>query len=350
MEGAALMSGEGAAIVDDGGEPDTRVAVDVLKRITERITYDPDVIEIHPRVKTQILDRRRAMVFDGKPGIDFGMAGNLAFGALLLEGVPVRLSGQDVGRGTFAQRHSILYDVKDGRPYIPLNFLHRSRDEGEEQWQPSRFRIYDSLLSEEAVLGFEYGYSVTHPESLVLWEAQFGDFWNGAQVDVDQFIAAGEAKWRQTSRVVMLLPHGYDGQGPEHSSARIERFLQLCAVDNMRVAIASTPAQYFHLLRRQAKLPKKPLIVFTHKSLLRADDVASSVDDLATGKFETVLADPRRVASAKTRAFSMASAACVASASSAVRAGGDNRRPRSRLSRYNTPMFRSCIGVSRRST
>ncbi len=280
--------------VVDPDTVDTTVPVDTLKRITDRITYAPEVIEIHPRVKTQILDKRRSMVFEGKPGIDFGMAENLAFGSLLLEGVPVRLSGQDVGRGTFAQRHAVLYDVNDGRPYIPLNFLHKSRDEGEEQWHPSRFRIYDSLLSEEAVLGFEYGYSVSHPDSLVLWEAQFGDFWNGAQVQVDQFIAAGEAKWGQRSRVVMLLPHGYDGQGPEHSSARVERFLQLCADDNMRVAIASTPAQYFHLIRRQAKLPKKPLIVFTHKSLLRADDAASHVDDLAGGRFEPVLEDPRR--------------------------------------------------------
>ena len=278
---------------------DTRVPEETLKRITDRITYDPEVIEIHPRVKTQILDKRRAMVFgkengEAKPGIDFGMAENLAFGSLLLEGIPVRLSGQDVGRGTFAQRHAVLYDTNSGRPYIPLNFLHKSRDEGEEQWHPSRFRIYDSLLSEEAVLGFEYGYSVSHPDSLVLWEAQFGDFWNGAQVQVDQFIAAGEAKWQQKSRLVLLLPHGYDGQGPEHSSARIERFLQLCAEDNLRVAIASTPAQHFHLLRRQAKQAKKPLVVFTHKSLLRADDVASSVKELADGRFETVLDDPRK--------------------------------------------------------
>ena len=282
-----------AIVVVDADNVDTKVPVEVLKRITDRITYDPEVIEIHPRVKTQILDRRRAMVFVGKdnggPGIDFGMAENLAFGSLLLEGIPVRLSGQDVGRGTFAHRHAVLYHTTDGRPYIPLNFLHKSRDEGEEQWNPSRFRIYDSLLSEEAVLGFEYGYSVSHPDSLVLWEAQFGDFWNGAQVQVDQFIAAGEAKWGQKTRVVMLLPHGYDGQGPEHSSARIERFLQLAAEDNIRIAIASTPAQYFHLLRRQAKQPKKPLIVFTHKSLLRAEDATSTVAELAQGRFETVM-------------------------------------------------------------
>jgi 2-oxoglutarate dehydrogenase E1 component len=280
-------------------EPETAVALETLKKITERITYDPQVIEIHPRVLKQVLERRREMVFVGKdaggPGIDFGMAEALAFGSLLLEGTPVRISGQDVGRGTFSHRHAVLTDVNDGRAYIPLNHLHKSRDEGEEVWQPSRFRIYDSLLSEEAVLGFEYGYSVGHPDSLVLWEAQFGDFWNGAQIQVDQFISAGEAKWGQRSRVVMVLPHGYDGQGPEHSSGRLERFLQLCAEDNMRVAICSTPAQYFHLLRRQAKQPKKPLVIMSHKSLLRAEDAASSVTELSTGRFETVLDDPRRV-------------------------------------------------------
>ena len=284
-------------------EPDTRVPLETLQKITERITYDPEVIEIHPRVLKQVLERRKEMVLgkaDGSagPGIDFGMAEALSFGSLLLEGTPVRMSGQDVGRGTFSHRHAVLYDVNTGKSYIALNHLHKSRDEGEEEWHPSRFRIYDSLLSEEAVLGFEYGYSVTHPDSLVLWEAQFGDFFNGAQTQIDQFIAAGEAKWSQRSRVVMLLPHGYDGQGPEHSSARIERFLQLCAEDNMRVAICSTAAQYFHLLRRQAKQPKKPLIVFTHKSLLRAEDAASTTKELAEGRFETVLDDPRRGANA----------------------------------------------------
>jgi multifunctional 2-oxoglutarate metabolism enzyme len=279
-------------------EPDTRVPLETLKKITERITFDPQQIEIHPRVLKQVLERRREMVFVGKesgaPGIDFGMAEALAFGSLLLEGSPVRMSGQDVGRGTFSHRHAVLYDVTTAKAYIPLNHLQKSRDEGEEEWHPSRFRIYDSLLSEEAVLGFEYGYSVTHPDSLVLWEAQFGDFFNGAQTQIDQFIASGEVKWNQRSRVVMLLPHGYDGQGPEHSSARLERFLQLCAEDNMRVALCSTPAQYFHLLRRQAKQPKKPLVVFTHKSLLRAEDAASTPMELSAGRFETVLDDPRR--------------------------------------------------------
>ena len=281
---------------EEDATPDTTVSVDLLQQITERITYNPDVIEIHPRVKSMILERRRQMVFQSKsaggPGVDFGMAENLAFGSLLLEGVPVRISGQDVGRGTFAHRHAILYDYKKGTPYVPLDYLDKNRDEGEVEWHPSRFRVYDSLLSEEAVLGFEYGYSVTHSDSLVLWEAQFGDFFNGAQIQIDQFITAGEAKWGQRSRVTMMLPHGFDGQGPEHSSARVERFLQQCAEDNMRVAICSTSAQHFHLLRRQAKQPKKPLVIFTHKSLLRAEDASSDVQELAKGNFETIIDDP----------------------------------------------------------
>lgn len=271
--------------------PNTQIDLETLRQITERTTYDPDVVEIHPRVIEQVLKRRRAMLMEEGGKIDFGAAEILAYGTLLLEGVPIRLSGQDCGRGTFAHRHAVLYDINDGRPYIPLNHLRKSRDEGEEIWQPSRFRVYDSPLSEEAVLGFEYGYSVSHPSSLVLWEAQFGDFFNGAQIQVDQFIASSEAKWGQKSRLVMLLPHGYDGQGPEHSSARIERFLQLCAQGNMRVCNCTTAAQHFHLLRRQAKQKKKPLILFTHKSLLRSEDAASAVQDFIEGEFRTVMAD-----------------------------------------------------------
>ncbi|MDA0713352.1 MAG: 2-oxoglutarate dehydrogenase E1 component, partial [bacterium] len=282
-------------------EPDTKVSVEVLKQITEKVTYDPELIEIHPRVKQFVLERRRSMVFDGKIGIDFGMAEILAYGSLLLEGIPIRLSGQDCGRGTFAHRHAVLYDINDGTPYIGLNHLHTTRDEGEEVWHPSRFRVYDSPLSEEAVLGFEYGYSVRHPKSLVIWEAQFGDFFNGAQIQIDQFISSSETKWRQRSRLTLFLPHGYDGQGPEHSSARIERFLQLCAEDNMRVANCSTAAQLFHLLRRQAKLPKKPLIIFSHKSLLRAEDASSTLSELADGGFSLVIDDPNNPASKKIR-------------------------------------------------
>ncbi len=280
---------------------DTSVPVETLKQIADKVTFDPETIEIHPRVKSLVLDRRRAMVFSGAPGIDFGMAEILAYGTLLLEGIPVRVSGQDCGRGTFAHRHAVLYDINNGKSYIPLNHLHHTRDEGEEVWQPSRFRIYDSPLSEEAVLGFEYGYSVSHPKSLVIWEAQFGDFFNGAQIQIDQFISSSEAKWQQRSRLTMLLPHGYDGQGPEHSSARIERFLQLCAEDNMRIANCSTPAQLFHLLRRQAKLPKKPLVIFTHKSLLRAEDASSKLEELADGLFNFVIDDQRYASSKKSK-------------------------------------------------
>lgn len=271
--------------------PSTAVEESVLKQIVERTTYDPDVVEIHPRVIEHVLNKRKAMLSDKSIKIDFGAAEILAYGSLLLEGTPIRLSGQDCGRGTFAHRHAVLYDINDGRPYIPLNHLRRCRDEGEEVWQPSRFRVYDSPLSEEAVLGFEYGYSVSHPASLVIWEAQFGDFFNGAQIQVDQLISSGEVKWGQKSRLVMFLPHGYDGQGPEHSSARMERFLQLCAQDNMRICNCTTPAQLFHLLRRQAKQKKKPLIVFSHKSLLRAEDASSTVDELSLGFFNTVMAD-----------------------------------------------------------
>ena len=271
--------------------PDTSVKEETLRLITERTTYDPKNIELHPRVVEHTLNRRHAMLFEKNIKIDFGAAEILAYGSMLLEGIPVRLSGQDCGRGTFAHRHAVLYDVNDGRPYIPLNHLKQSLDDGEEKWQPSRFRVYDSPLSEEAVLGFEYGYSVSHPSSLVIWEAQFGDFFNNAQVVVDQFIASSESKWGQKSRLTMLLPHGYDGQGPEHSSARIERYLELCAKDNLRVSNVSSPAQLFHLLRRQAKLKKKPLIIFTHKSLLRAEDAASSVIDFTDGSFKPIIAD-----------------------------------------------------------
>jgi multifunctional 2-oxoglutarate metabolism enzyme len=276
-------------------DPITAVDMDTLIRIGQKITYDPETIEIHPRVRKHILDKRKRSFLNpedpARLDVDFGLAEILAYGSLLLEGVPVRMSGQDCGRGTFAHRHAVMHDINDGKPYIPLNYLDKTRDEGEEEWHPSRFRIYDSPLSEEAVLGFEYGYSVAHPDALVLWEAQFGDFFNGAQIQVDQFLTSGEAKWAQKSRVTMLLPHGYDGQGPEHSSARVERFLQQCAEENMRVAICSNTAQMFHLVRRQAKQAKKPLILFTHKSLLRSEAAASPLEDFATGTFQPILVD-----------------------------------------------------------
>jgi 2-oxoglutarate dehydrogenase E1 component len=223
--------------------------------------------------------------------VDWGFAEALAFGSLLLEGVPIRLSGQDSRRGTFSQRHAVLYDARTGEPYYPLNSL------GADQ---APFSAYDSLLSEAAVLGFDFGYSLDAPHSLVLWEAQFGDFANGAQVIIDQFIVCSTSKWQRESGLVLLLPHGYEGQGPEHSSARPERFLQLCAEDNMQVCNPSSPAQYFHVLRRQMKRNfRKPLILFTPKSLLRHKAAMSPVESLVQGRFTEVLdddaADPARI-------------------------------------------------------
>jgi 2-oxoglutarate decarboxylase len=217
--------------------------------------------------------------------IDWGCSELLAFGSLLVEGTPVRLAGQDSRRGTFVQRHSVLHDRVNGQEWIPLTNL--SDKQG-------KFWVYDSLLSEYAALAFEYGYSVERADALVLWEAQFGDFVNGAQSVLDEFISSAEQKWGQLSSVVLLLPHGYEGQGPDHSSARIERYLQMCAQDNMTVARPSTPASYFHLLRRQAYArPRRPLVVFTPKAMLRLRGATSPVDDFLTGKFEPVLDDDR---------------------------------------------------------
>jgi 2-oxoglutarate dehydrogenase E1 component len=202
---------------------------------------------------------------------------------MLLEGVPVRLSGQDTARGTFSQRHAVLFDVRTGKEFVPLNSIAPSG---------TRFEVHDSLLSEAAVMGFEFGYAVAEHRALVMWEAQFGDFWNGAQVIVDQFLVASEMKWAQPQGLVLLLPHGHEGQGPEHSSARIERFLTLCAEDNMRVCYPSTPASYFHLLRRQGRdVVEKPLVVMTPKSLLRHPRCQSPLTTLAEGRFEEVLDD-----------------------------------------------------------
>src|SRR6202034_2028045 len=217
----------------------------------------------------------------GERPFDYGMAEALAFGSLLLQGTPVRLSGQDSQRGTFNQRHSVLVDIEDEQLYIPLQHLSPNQ---------ARFEVYNSLLSEAGVLGFEYGYSRDYPETLTLWEAQFGDFANGAQIIIDQFIALGEDKWGLLSGVVMLLPHGYEGQGPEHSSARVERYLQLAAHDNIQICQPSTAAQYFHLLRRQAMRPwRKPLVVFTPKSMLRHPDAVSPLADLTRPRFLNVL-------------------------------------------------------------
>jgi 2-oxoglutarate dehydrogenase E1 component len=260
-----------------------------LRTVLRALGSVPEGIEIHPKLQPFV--RKRAELLEGKGEVDWATAESLAFGTLLLEGVPVRLSGQDSGRGTFSQRHSILYDVRTQKEYVPLKTVAPAG---------TGFHVYDSLLSEAAVLGFEYGYSVADHRTLTLWEAQFGDFMNGAQVIIDQFIAGSETKWGQPSGVTLLLPHGFEGQGPEHSSARIERFLNLCASDNIRVAYPSTPASYFQLLRFQGRDPvEKPLVVFTPKSLLRHPRCVSSLAELAEGRFEPVLddraADPARV-------------------------------------------------------
>jgi 2-oxoglutarate dehydrogenase E1 component/2-oxoglutarate decarboxylase len=259
----------------------TGVTHEVIKRIGDSFVSLPETFTVHPRLK-RLLDRRAAMTSEG--GIDWAMGELLAFGSLLLQGVPVRLAGQDSRRGTFVQRHAVLVDRKTGAEYTPLKNLDPEQ---------SRFWIYDSLLSEFAAMGFEYGYSVANRRALVCWEAQFGDFAGGAQSIVDEFVSAGEAKWGQQSGVVLLLPHGYEGQGPDHSSARIERFLTLCAEDNMTVANCTTPANYFHLLRRQAlRYNYRPLIAFTPKSLLRRKAATSDIDDFTSGAFSPVLSDP----------------------------------------------------------
>jgi len=221
----------------------------------------------------------------GEIPINWGFAEMMSYASLLSEGYPIRLTGQDVRRGTFSHRHACVFDAKSGEDYITLSSIASENK--------NRFDIYDSLLSEEAVLGFEYGYSATWPSGLVIWEAQFGDFANGAQVVIDQFIVSAQHKWERLSGLVMLLPHGFEGQGPEHSSARIERFLQLCASENIQVCVPSTPAQIFHLMRRQAiRNLRTPLVVISPKSLLRNPNAVSSIEDLCNGSYECVLDDP----------------------------------------------------------
>jgi 2-oxoglutarate dehydrogenase E1 component len=245
--------------------------------------------------KLEGLLKKRLQAVERGDGIDWAGAEALAFASLLTEGAPIRLSGQDSGRGTFSQRHSVLVDIRSGKKYIPLNEL----DTGQ-----APFRVYDSFLSEAGVLGFEYGYSVAQPHGLVLWEAQFGDFANNAQSIIDLFIVSGETKWQRLCGLVMLLPHGFEGLGPEHSSARLERFLQLCAAENIQICNPSTPSQYFHLLRRQAKNTfRKPLVVLTPKSLLRHPEAISTLDHLADDSFQSVLDDPTGVKNPQTILF-----------------------------------------------
>ncbi|TLF51907.1 2-oxoglutarate dehydrogenase E1 component [Halomonas urmiana] len=263
------------------GHADTRVEMKRLQRLAGKMCEVPDGVTVQRQVAKIYEDRRKMQA--GGMAINWGFAETLAYATLLDQGHPVRLTGQDVGRGTFSHRHAVVHNQKDGSVHVPLQHM--------ADGQP-RFTIHDSFLSEEAVLAFEYGYATTAPNDLVIWEAQFGDFFNGAQVVVDQFISSGETKWERLCGLTMLLPHGYEGQGPEHSSARLERFLQMCAEHNMQVCVPTTPAQIFHLLRRQVIRPlRKPLVVMSPKSLLRHKSATSSLDELAEGRFQMVLPD-----------------------------------------------------------
>jgi 2-oxoglutarate decarboxylase len=265
-------------------EPTTAARADVLKKLNGELLAVPDGFAVHPKLLKQLERRRDALT--ATDGIEWAHAESLAFASLLVEGAPIRMTGQDTERGTFSQRHLVLHDINNGNRYAPIQHLPDAK---------SPFELYNSPLSEYACLGFEYGYAVEAQNALVLWEAQFGDFANGGEVIIDQFLIAGLAKWGETSRLTLLLPHGYEGQGPEHSSARLERFLALGAEGNIRVANCTTPAQYFHLLRRQALHTEiRPLVVMTPKSLLRLPAAASQLDDLVLGKFRTVLWDRDR--------------------------------------------------------
>jgi 2-oxoglutarate dehydrogenase E1 component len=282
----------------DVPDADTRFAREKLDDALDKLTSYPDWFTPHPRIKRFVLDKQRKVLETGE-GVDWGTAENLAFGTLLLEGVRCRLTGQDVRRGTFSHRHAVIFDSETGRRYTRLGHLSPEQADLE---------IYDSSLSEAGVVGFEWGYSLDSPDALVCWEAQFGDFVNAAQVIIDQFISSSEDKWHRLSGLVLLLPHGMEGQGPEHSSARLERFLLLCAEDNMQVVNLTTPAQLFHCLRRQVLRPwRKPLIVMSPKSLLRHRRAISTMDDLAEGAFQRIIPDDSAVDPSRARRLVMCS-------------------------------------------
>ena len=266
----------------------TAIPQELVEAIGNAHGNEPEGFSVHPKL-AQLLQKRVDMSRNG--GIDWGFGELMAFGSLLVEGVNIRLAGQDSLRGTFVQRHSVFYDRNNGQEWTPIRYVSE---------QQAKFEGYNSFLSEYAALGFEYGYSVERPDTLTLWEAQFGDFINGAQTVVDEFISSAEQKWSQSSSLVMLLPHGYEGQGPDHSSARLERFLQLCAQNNMTIAQPSTPASHFHLLRRQAyTVPRRPLVVFAPKSMLRLKAASSSVADFTEGNFRPLINDQQNLDPAK---------------------------------------------------
>jgi multifunctional 2-oxoglutarate metabolism enzyme len=288
--GAVVRPQPAAQPPADHDRTPTAISEEIIKRIIETQVNLPEGFTVHPRLQPQLL--RRAVMVE-RDEIDWATGELIAFGSVLIDGHPIRLVGQDTRRGTFGQRHAVLVDRHTGEEYTPLRTFNSAT---------ARFHAYDSLLSEFAAVGFEYGYSVARPGALVCWEAQFGDFVNGAQTIIDEFISSGEQKWGQRSGVVLLLPHGYEGQGPDHSSARIERFLALCAQDNMTVAMPSTPANYFHLLRWQALSTRiKPLIVATPKSMLRLKAATSPVADFTSGSFRPVLGERQQLDDAAVR-------------------------------------------------
>ncbi|MFU8833352.1 MAG: 2-oxoglutarate dehydrogenase E1 component, partial [Wenzhouxiangella sp.] len=273
----------GPFIDQDWREPaDTTLPIEAIQKLSATLTDTPEKFELHKQV-VRIVESRRKMA-SGEMPMDWGFAETMAYAGLIKAGHGLRLVGQDSARGTFFHRHAVLYNQDDGTPFLPLSKLAED---------PHKVTIIDSLLSEEAVLGFEYGFATADPGTLVIWEAQFGDFVNGAQVVIDQFITSGEAKWGRLCGLVMFLPHGYEGQGPEHSSARLERFMQQCSGNNIQVCVPSLPSQMFHMLRRQMLRPfRKPLIVMTPKSLLRHKASTSTLEDLASGGFQLIIDDP----------------------------------------------------------
>jgi 2-oxoglutarate dehydrogenase E1 component len=312
---------------DGSNVEETGVRREVISQITRKISLVPEGFNINPKMVGQLA--RRARMGEGAAPMDWAFAEAMAYGSLVLEGLRVRLSGQDSGRGTFSQRHAVMYDTQTGKPWAPLSELRSPEN------PKAEFDVYDSSLSEQGVLGFEYGYSVVAQNALVLWEAQFGDFGNGAQVIIDQYIAASEDKWQQRSRLSLLLPHGYEGQGPEHSSARLERYLQLCAENNLQVCYPTTPAQYFHLLRRQVKQRTvRPLVVITPKSLLRLPAATSSVDELTKGGFLPVIDDAEVKTRDSVRRLVLCSGKVFYDLSAARKASGDEKVALLRLEQF----------------